>query len=274
MPARSQKGSHGSVERCALRIGHSLSAGAETVPVLVDRLVRSSPGLKVRAVPMATPEISPAVVDGHIDVGITRGNNRVVVCAGSRCDICASGVQLAQHHLLTERPEIGIADAAAYPLRLPDRAANPVIHDELSALFRHTRPLPQFRTPAVPFDMSQRALRDGLTLAPATEAAVTAQPAGLTWRPLQGTRLDHPPGPPAHAITTTSPHPRCRESPGARAALAAGLTRNRSRATDFCGWRGRRPCSPAHFAVRPDTWLGQDPNALPRTPRGCGAGRS
>ncbi|WP_234820436.1 hypothetical protein [Mycolicibacterium goodii] len=34
--------------------------------------------------------------------------------------------------------------------------------------------------------MSQRDLRDGLTLAPATEAAVTAQPAGLTWRPLQG----------------------------------------------------------------------------------------
>lgn len=83
-------------------------------------------------------------------------------------------------------PELGIADAAAYPLRLPDRAGSPVIHDELSALFRDARPLPQFRTPAVPFDMSQRDLRDGLTLAPATEAAVTAQPAGLTWRPLQG----------------------------------------------------------------------------------------
>lgn len=106
-PARSQKGSHGSVERCALRIGHSLSAGAETVPVLVDRLVRSSPGLKVSAVPMATPEISPAVVDGRIDVGITRGNSRVVVCARSRCDVCASGVQSAQHHLLSEHPSSG-----------------------------------------------------------------------------------------------------------------------------------------------------------------------
>ncbi|WP_067520334.1 hypothetical protein [Nocardia uniformis] len=34
--------------------------------------------------------------------------------------------------------------------------------------------------------MSQRDLRDGLTLAPASEAAVTALSAGLTWRPLQG----------------------------------------------------------------------------------------
>ncbi|MCP9951283.1 LysR substrate-binding domain-containing protein [Actinomadura madurae] len=96
------------------------------------------------------------------------------------------GVQLAQHHPLAEHPEIEIADAAAYPLRLPDRAANPVIHDQLSALFRDIRPHPHFHTPAVSFDMYQRDLRDGLTLAPAGETAVTAQPAGLTWRPLRG----------------------------------------------------------------------------------------
>lgn len=96
------------------------------------------------------------------------------------------GVQLAQYHPLAELPEIEIAEAAAYPLRLPDRAANPVIHDQLSALFRDTRPHPVFRTPAVSFDMSQRDLRDGLTLAPAGEAAATVQPAGLTWRLLRG----------------------------------------------------------------------------------------
>lgn len=78
------------------------------------------------------------------------------------------------------------ASPAAYPLRLPDRAANPVIYDQLSALFRDTRPSARFHTPAVSFDMSQRDLRDGLTLAPAGELAVTTQPAGLTWRPLQG----------------------------------------------------------------------------------------
>jgi DNA-binding transcriptional LysR family regulator len=56
-----------------LRIGYSLSAGAETAPALVDRLIRGSSGLEVGAVPMATPEISPAVADGRIDAGITRG---------------------------------------------------------------------------------------------------------------------------------------------------------------------------------------------------------
>ena len=90
------------------------------------------------------------------------------------------GVELAQHHPLAEHPEIEIADAAAYPLRLPDRVANPVIHDQLSALFRDTRPHPRFHTPAVSFDMSQRDLHDGVTLAPAGEAAVTTQPAGFT----------------------------------------------------------------------------------------------
>ncbi|MGW0248608.1 hypothetical protein ACWDYH_18435 [Nocardia goodfellowii] len=34
--------------------------------------------------------------------------------------------------------------------------------------------------------MSQHDLRDGLTLAPAGEAAVTALSAGLAWRPLRG----------------------------------------------------------------------------------------
>jgi hypothetical protein len=36
-----------------------------------------------------------------------------------------------------------------------------VIHDQLSALFRDTRPHPRFHTPAVSFDMSQRDLRAG-----------------------------------------------------------------------------------------------------------------
>lgn len=169
-----------------LRIGYSLSAGAETAPALVDRLIRSSPGLEVGAVPMATPEISPAVADGRIDAGITRGEQPGRGVRRFLLRRARIGVQLAQHHPLAEHPEIEIADAAAYPLRLPDRAANPVIHDQLSALFRDTRPPPRFHTPAVSFDMSQRDLHDGVTLAPAGEAAVTAQPAGLTWRPLRG----------------------------------------------------------------------------------------
>ncbi|MFD8696312.1 LysR family transcriptional regulator [Kitasatospora purpeofusca] len=169
-----------------LRIGYSLSTGAGTVPALVDRLIRGNSWLEVGAVPMATPEISPAVADGRIDAGITRGEQpgggvRRVLLRRVRV-----GVQLAQHHPLAGHQEIEIADAAAYPLRLPARAANPVIHDQLSALFRDTRPHPRFHTPAVAFDMSQRDLRDGLTLAPAGEAAAAVQPDGLTWRPLRG----------------------------------------------------------------------------------------
>ncbi|MFF0495372.1 LysR family transcriptional regulator [Nocardia aobensis] len=174
----------GAGELGTLRIGYSVSTGAETAPALVDRLIRISPGLDVSAVPMVTPEISPAVADGRIDAGITRGEQpgRGVRRFPLRRE--RVGVQLAQHHPLAAHPEIEIADAAAYPLRLPDRAANPVIHDQLCALFRDTSP--RFHTPAVSFDISQRDLRDGLTLAPAGEVAVTTQPAGLTWRPLRG----------------------------------------------------------------------------------------
>ncbi|UFS94205.1 LysR family transcriptional regulator [Nocardia huaxiensis] len=176
----------GTGELGRLRIGYSLSTGAETAPALVDKLIRSSPGLEVSAVPMTTPEISPAVADGRIDAGITRGEQpgrgiRRFLLRRERI-----GVQLAQHHPLAGHPEIDIADAAAYPLRLPDRTANPVIHDQLSALFRGPRLTPRFHTPAVSFDPSQRDLRDGLTLAPASEIALTTQAAGLTWRPLRG----------------------------------------------------------------------------------------
>ncbi|MFE4456377.1 LysR substrate-binding domain-containing protein [Nocardia tengchongensis] len=176
----------GAGELGALRIGYSLSAGAGTAPALVDRLIQANPGLEVRAVPMATPEITPAVAAGRIDAGITRGEQPG---RGVRRFLLRSqriGVQLARNHPLAERAEIEIADAAGYPLRLPDRAANPVVHDQLAALFRDTEPQPRFRTPAISFDIAQRDLHDGLTLAPAGESAVTAQPAGLTWRPLRG----------------------------------------------------------------------------------------
>ncbi|MCX4775821.1 LysR family transcriptional regulator [Streptomyces sp. NBC_01264] len=169
-----------------LRIGYSLSTGAETVPALVDRMMRGTSGLEVGAVPMATPEISHAVADGRIDAGITRGEQPGRGVRRYLLRLARIGVQMAERHPLAEHPEIEIADAATYPLRLPDRAANPVIHDQLSALFRDIRPEPRFHTPAVSFDPSQRDLRDGATLAPAGEAAATVQPAGLTWRPLRG----------------------------------------------------------------------------------------
>ncbi|WP_067562109.1 LysR family transcriptional regulator [Nocardia acidivorans] len=176
----------GAGELGTLRIGYSLSAGAETAPALVDRLIRDSPGLEVGAVPMATPEISAAVADGRIDAGITRGEQPGRGVRRFPLRRMRIGVQLAQHHPLAEHAEIEIADAAAYPLRLPDRTANPVIHDQLAATFQDAGPILRFHTPAVSFDMLQRDLRDGLTLAPAGETAVTVAPAGLTWRPLRG----------------------------------------------------------------------------------------
>lgn len=176
----------GAGEVGTLRVGYSISTGAETVPALVDKLMHSGPGLEVSAVPMATPEISPAVADGRIDAGVTRGEQPGRGVRRYLLRRARIGVQLAQHHPLAAHPEIGIAAAAAYPLRLPDRAANPVIHDQLAALFRDIRPQPRFHTPTVSFDMSQRDLHNGLTLAPAGEAAATAPPPGITWRPLHG----------------------------------------------------------------------------------------
>ncbi|MFF5185717.1 LysR family transcriptional regulator [Streptomyces sp. NPDC000345] len=90
----------GAGELGTLRIGYSLSAGAETAPALVDKLIRSSPGLEVGAVPMATPEISPAVADGHIDAGITRGEQPGRGVRRYLLRRARIGVQLAQHHPL------------------------------------------------------------------------------------------------------------------------------------------------------------------------------
>ncbi|MEC3914768.1 LysR family transcriptional regulator [Nocardia sp. CDC160] len=177
--------SAGAGELGTLRIGYSLSTGAETAPALVDRIIRSSPGLEVSAVPMATPEISLAVADGRVDAGITRGEQPGRGVRRFPLRRVRVGVQMADHHPLAEHPEIEIAEAAAYPLRLPDRSANPAIHDQLSALFREAHPNPRFHTLAVSFDLSQHDLRDGLTLAPAGETALTTQPTGLTWRPLR-----------------------------------------------------------------------------------------
>src|SRR6201987_2288002 len=96
-----------------LRIGYSLSAGAETAPALVDRLIRSSPGLEVGAVPMATPEISPAVADGRIDAGITRGEQPGGGVPRSLRRRAPTGSQWAHPHPLAKPPEIKTPAAAA-----------------------------------------------------------------------------------------------------------------------------------------------------------------
>lgn len=74
-----------------LRIGYSLSAGAETAPALVDRLIRGNSGLEVGAVPMATPEISPQSPTAASMPGSPAVNSRAVACAGSCCGVRASG---------------------------------------------------------------------------------------------------------------------------------------------------------------------------------------
>lgn len=80
----------GAGELGTLRIGYSLSAGAGTAPALVDRLIRSSPGLEVSAVPMPTPEISPRSPTAASMPGSPVVNSRVVACADSCCGGCAS----------------------------------------------------------------------------------------------------------------------------------------------------------------------------------------
>ncbi|WP_329296836.1 LysR substrate-binding domain-containing protein [Streptomyces pseudovenezuelae] len=222
-------GGGGAGELGTLRIGYSLSAGAETAPALVDKLIRRSPGLEVGAVPMATPEISPAVADGRIDAGITRGEQPGRGVRRYLLRRARIGVQLAQHHPLAEHSEIEIAAAAAYPLRLPDRAASSVIHDRLAALFRDTRPHPRFHTPTVSFDMSQGDLHNGLTPRPGRRGrrhGTTARHHLATAS--RRTQPDDPPGPSARTVATTPPRPYRRQNPGARAALAVGLTGSRS----------------------------------------------
>ncbi|RMI30872.1 LysR family transcriptional regulator [Nocardia stercoris] len=167
-----------------LRIGYSLSAGAETAPMLVDALVRALPGLDVTAAPMPTPEISPAVAEGRLDVGITRAEQPGRGVRRFPLRQQRIGVQLAADHPLAANAEIDVADLAGYPVQLHERAANPVAHDQLVGLLG-AGPVPRFHSPIVAFDLSQRVVRSGAAVSLAGEAALSAHPPGLTWRPLR-----------------------------------------------------------------------------------------
>ncbi|MFE3060696.1 LysR substrate-binding domain-containing protein [Nocardia sp. NPDC059239] len=139
----------GTGELGRLRIGYSPSAGSETAPALVDKLIASCPGLDIGATPMATPEIPAAVAAGRIDAGITRGEQpghgvRRFLLRRERI-----GVQLATDHPLAAEAEIEIDAAATYPVRIHDRAANPAVHDQLKALLRTGSREPRFHTPAL-----------------------------------------------------------------------------------------------------------------------------
>ncbi|MEV6768236.1 LysR family transcriptional regulator [Nocardia sp. NPDC051030] len=176
----------GAGEAGPLRIGYSLSAGSETAPALVDGLIRRCPEFAVTAAPMPTPEISPAVAQGRIDLGITRAEQPGHGVRRFPLRQERIGVRLATDHPLANASEIGIEEMAAYRIQLHERAANPAAYDGLVALFRDCIPTPEFVTPAVSFDSSQRALRTGTMVSLAGEAAVSAYPSGLTWRPLRG----------------------------------------------------------------------------------------
>ncbi|MFJ9369708.1 LysR substrate-binding domain-containing protein [Nocardia sp. NPDC101769] len=169
-----------------LRIGYSASAGSETAPLLVEALRRDAPDLQIIAAPMPTPDISTAVAQGRLDVGITRAEQPGTGVRRFPLRRERIGVQLSLSHPLAAHVDLDPTDLVAYPIQLHDRATNPPLHDALVNLFRDLPIQPQFVTPTVAFDMSQRAVRTGTTISLVGEAALSAHPPGLTWRPLRG----------------------------------------------------------------------------------------
>ncbi|MFI9415160.1 LysR family transcriptional regulator [Nocardia gamkensis] len=169
-----------------VRVGHSASAGVETVPVLIEAVSHRYPDLRLTAEPMPTPQISLAVADGRIDVGITRAEQPGRGVRRFRLRRERLGVQVSIDHPLGGLPEVAIDDVVAYPVLLHERESNPAFYDNVVGLFHGSDRAPRIMTPAMSFDLSQRALRTGAAVGFAGEGSAAARPPGLTWIPVRG----------------------------------------------------------------------------------------
>ncbi|MFE3257090.1 LysR family transcriptional regulator [Nocardia sp. NPDC059229] len=125
----------------------SFTRAAERIGIAQPAL-SGRPGLDIGAMPMATPEIPAAVAAGRIDAGITRGEQPGHGVRRFPLRRGRIGVQLASDNPLADEIEIEIDAAAAYPVRIHDRAANPAVHDQLkTAAHRQPRTsIPHART--------------------------------------------------------------------------------------------------------------------------------
>lgn len=172
-------------ERGLLRLAYSATTGYGTVPQLVEALAERYPEIRVSAEMTRTPALAQAIREGRADAGVVRTSPPV---AGVRTRLlreAAQGLLVSEDHPLAGVASARLADAAAYPVLVHAREANPTAYDALVGLFAGAGARPELVERPIAFDPTQRLLRDGQAVGLVPETSRDGLADWLRWIPLE-----------------------------------------------------------------------------------------
>ncbi|MGW6565999.1 LysR family transcriptional regulator [Streptomyces sp. NPDC054975] len=169
-----------------LRLAYSATAGYGTVPQLVEALAARYPEIQVSAEMTRTPDIAHAVREGRADAGVVRAAEPVPGVRLRLLREARQGLLVSADHPLAGAEAADLADAAAYPVLVHSREANPTHYDALVDMFVRAGRRPELVERPMAFDPTQRLLRDGRLMGLVAETSKDGLADWLRWIPLTG----------------------------------------------------------------------------------------
>ncbi|MFD6364768.1 LysR family transcriptional regulator [Streptomyces roseolus] len=172
-------------ERGLLRLAYSATTGYGTVPQLVEALAERYPEIRVSAEMTRTPAIAQAVREGRADAGVVRASPPVDGVRTRLLREAAQGLLVSEDHPLAGAASARLADAAAYPVLVHAREANPTAYDALVGMFVRAGLRAELVERPMAFDPTQRLLRDGQAVGLVPETSRDGLADWLRWVPLE-----------------------------------------------------------------------------------------
>lgn len=168
-----------------LRLAYGASTSYDTTPRLVEAIRERLPGLEVIAEMLPTPQVVRAVGDGRADAGVARTPELIAGVRARTVRVERQGALVRAGDALAESDEITLAEAAARPLLVHPRAANPAHHDQLlQALAAAGVGSAQLVERPVAFDPGQRLIREGRAIGIVGASSAEGLAEDLRWVPL------------------------------------------------------------------------------------------
>ena len=220
----------GSGERGTVAFGYTVSAGYETVPLLIQNLTDRLPGVHVTTQVMSAAQTVAGVVDGSIDVGAVRCPPETDGLHSRLLRLEPQGVLVRRDDTRADGDGIALAEIADTPFLMHPREANPGHYDAVIEMCQARGVEPTVVHRSVTLDLAQTPVVAGEAIAIVGESSRIGLPAELAWLPL------HPPA----ALET-----RLLARALGRTAAADRLLAAAEAIADEFGWRAEVPAGHA-----------------------------
>lgn len=175
----------GSGERGTVAFGYTVSAGYETVPLLIRTLTDRLPGVHVTTQVMSAAQALAGVADGSIDVGAVRCPPEVEGIESRLLRSEPQGVLVRRDAPVAAGDEIALAAVAHMPFLMHPREANPGHYDAVLTICAAHGVEPSVVHRSVTLDLAQTPVVAGDAVAIVGCSSRIGLPGELVWLPIR-----------------------------------------------------------------------------------------